>query len=328
MKKKLIISFVIIFILLLTYIASFFKSTDKRKAINTSLLNTKYLPLINELELSQGDKAIQIVKKNGIWFLNDVGGSIPVEEKRVDDFLKELSKTRTAYKIAGKAKGTGGTGGIGGAEKLASYGLTDGTELVLRYYFDEPQGRNVEPGRDSGNFYELIFGNHDFSGTSRFFMTGKAATVYEIDSSLDKYLSTSPQSWYDPYIVSKSIQKKLSYKDIQRIKVDFEGKTSILTTKTEAFAEKTSKLLDLRHGGLVEYESLSSPQMTIALEKGDTSQIIITIYQTEKDSEYNVEVEHSDAFGSGGIGSDKAGAIKVRTKISLWTYNKIKEIML
>lgn len=324
MRKKLIISFVIVSILLLTYIASFFKSTDKRKAINTSLLNTKYLPLIKELDISQGGQAIQIVKKNGFWFLNDVRGCLPVEDKRVDDFLKELSKTRTAYKIAGKAKETGGTGGIGGAEKqLDSYGLTDGSELVLRYYFDEPQGRNVEPGRDSGNFYELIFGNHDFSGTSRFFMTGKSAVVYEIDSSLDKYLSTSPQIWYDPYIVSKTIQTKLSYKDIQRIKVDFEGKTSILTTKTESFSEKTSKLLDLRHGGLLEYESIGSPQMTITLEKGDISQIIISIYKTEMDSEYNVEVEHSGAFAS-----DKAGAITVRTKISLWTYNKIKEIML
>ena len=63
--------------------------------------------------------------------------------------------------------------------------------------------------------------------------------------------------------------------------------------------------------------------MTITLEKGDTSQIIIRIYQTAKDSEYNVEVEHS-----GGIGSEKAGSITVRSKISLWTYNKIREIML
>lgn len=316
MKKKLIASSVIIFILLITYIASFFKTTDKRKAINTTLLNTKYLPVINELDISQGGKAVQIIKKTGIWFLNDASGSIPVEEKRVDDFLKELSKTRTAYKISGKANGTGGE-----KQKLDSYGLTDGSELVLRYYFDEPQGSST--GTGSGNFYELIFGNHDFSGTSRFFMTGKAATVYEIDSSLDKYLSTSPQIWYDPYIVSKAIQKKLSYRDIQRIKVDFEGKTSILTTKTEDFAEKTSKLLDLRHGGLIEYESFSSPQMTIKLEKGDTSHIMLRIYQTAKDSEYNVEVEHS-----GGIGFEKAGSITVRSKISLWTYNKIREIML
>ena len=314
MKKKLIASSVIIFILLVTYIASFFKSTDKRKAINTTLLNTKYLPVINELDILQGGKAVQIVKKNGIWFLNDASGSIPVEEKRVDDFLKELSKTRTAYKISGKANGTGGE-----KQKLDSYGLTDGSELVLRYYFDETQGSSS----GSGSFYELIFGNHDFSGTSRFFMTGKAATVYEIDSSLDKYLSTSPQIWYDPYIVSKAIQKKLSYRDIQRIKVDFEGKTSILTTKTEDFAEKTSKLLELRHGGLIEYESFISPQVTITLEKGDTSHIMLRIYQTAKDSEFNVEVEHS-----GGIGSEKAGSITVRSKISLWTYNKIKEIML
>lgn len=308
MKKKLIVSSIIIIILTATYIASFFKTTDKRKAINTTLLNPKYLPVINELDISQGQKALRIIKKNGIWFLEDNAGDIPVEEKRVDDFLKELSKPRTAYKITGKINGTVGAE----KQKLDSYGLTDGSELVLRYYYDQ-----------TSSFYELIFGNHDFSETSRFFMTGKTTTFYEIDSSLDKYLSTSPQIWYDPYIVSKSIQKKLTYKDIQRIKVDFEGKASILTTKTQDFAEKTSKLLDLRHGGQIEYESLSSPQITLTLEKGDTSQIIISIYQTEKDSEYNVEIEHC------GLGAEKSDrTITVRTKISLWTYNKIKEIML
>ena len=319
MKKKLIVSSIIIIILTATYIASFFKTTDKRKAINTTLLNPKYLPVINELDISQGQKALRIIKKNGIWFLEADAGDIPVEEKRVDDFLKELSKQRTAYKITGKINGTGGTE----KQKLDSYGLTDGSELVLRYYYEQTSSGASGTQAETASFYVLIFGNHDFSETSRFFMTGKTAIVYEIDSSLDKYLSTSPQIWYDPYIVSKSIQKKLTYKDIQRIKVDFEGKTSILTTKTQDFAEKTSKLLDLRHGGQIEYESLSSPQITLTLEKGDTSQIIISIYQTEKDSEYNVEIEHC------GLGAEKSDrTITVRTKISLWTYNKIKEIML
>ena len=318
MNKKLIVSSIIIVILAATYIASFFKSTDKRKAINTSLLNTKYLPVIRELEITQGDRSLQIIKENGIWFLQDDAGTIPVEDKRVDDFLQELSKTRTAYKITGKINGAGGT-----EKQLDSYGLTDGSQLVLRYYYDQTSSGPSGNPADTGNYYELIFGNHDFSGASRFFMTGKTATVYEIDSSLDKYLSTSPQIWYDPYIVSKAIQKKLSYKDIQRVKVDFEGKTSILTTKTQDFAEKTSKLLDLRHGGLVEYPSLGEPQMTLTLEKGDTGLIIINIYKSQKDSEYNVEIEHTD-----GISSGKAAPITVQTKISLWTYNKIKEIML
>lgn len=299
--KKLIITSCIIFVLLVTYVASFFKTTDKRKKMNTALVNTKYLPSITEIDLSQNGDELRLIKKNEIWFLEAGSGTnpetnlelIPVEQKRVDNFLQELSKTRTAYKISDKI------------EKNNAYGLTDGSEFVLKYYYSS-----------SESYYELIFGNNDFSQTSRYFMTGKSAAVYEIDSSLNNYLSLSPQLWYDPYIISKALQKNLSYKDIQRIKVDFEGKPSVITTKADGFADKVSKLIELRHGGKTEYKSIGSPELTLTLEKGDKSEITIRIFATENQSEYNVETIHSET------------GIKVNTKISLWTYNKIKEIML
>ncbi|MBO4858193.1 MAG: DUF4340 domain-containing protein [Treponema sp.] len=299
--KKLIITSCIIFVLLVTYAASFFKTTDKRKKMNTALVNTKYLPSITEIDLSQNGEELRLIKQNEIWFLDAGSGTnpetnlelIPVEQKRVDNFLQELSKTRTAYKISDKI------------EKNNAYGLTDGSELVLRYYYSS-----------SESYYELIFGNNDFSQTSRYFMTGKTAAVYEIDSSLNNYLSLSLQLWYDPYIISKALQKNLSYKDIQRIKVDYEGKPSVITTKADGFVDKVSKLIDLRHGGKTEYKSIGSPELTLTLEKGDKSEITISIFATENQSEYNVETIHSET------------GIKVNTKISLWTYNKIKEIML
>lgn len=295
--KKLIITSCIILVLLVTYVASFFKTTDKRKKINTALVNTKYLPSITEIDLSQNGDELRLIKKNEIWFLDAGSGTnpelIPVEQKRVDNFLQELSKTRTAYKISDKI------------EKNNAYGLTDGSELVLRYYYSS-----------SESYYELIFGNNDFSQTSRYFMTGKTAAVYEIDSSLNNYLSLSPQLWYDPYIISKALQKNLSYKDIQRIKVDYEGKPSVITTKADGFSDKVLKLIELRHGGKTEYKSIGSPELTLTLEKGDKSEITISIFATENQSEYNVETIHSET------------RIKVNTKISLWTYNKIKEIML
>ena len=146
-------------------------------------------------------------------------------------------------------------------------------------------------------------------------MTGKSAAVYEIDSSLNNYLSLSPQLWFDPYIISKALEKNLTYKDIQRIKVDFEGKPSVITTKTDGFADKVSKFIELRHGGKTEYKSIGSPELTITLEKGDKSEITVSIFATENQSEYNIETTYSET------------EIKVNTKISLWTYNKIKEIM-
>ena len=35
-------------------------------------------------------------------------------------------------------------------------------------------------------------------------MTEKSTQVYEIDNSMDTYLTTSIQSWAEPYIISKT----------------------------------------------------------------------------------------------------------------------------
>ena len=75
--KKLIITSCIIFVLLVTYVASFFKTTDKRKKMNTALVNTKYLPSITEIDLSQNGDELRLIKKNEIWFLEAGSGTNP-----------------------------------------------------------------------------------------------------------------------------------------------------------------------------------------------------------------------------------------------------------
>ena len=105
-------------------------------------------------------------------------------------------------------------------EKDNSYGLTDGTELKIKYFFRDSKEKNLEEK-------EIIFGKTDFSQSSRYFMNGKNLNVYEVDSSLEKYLTFSEQLWYEPYIVSKETLNNISYKDIQRIKVIYDNKTKV-----------------------------------------------------------------------------------------------------
>lgn len=295
MKKKIVILYSIIIVLLILYICSFFKSSDKRIEIKSALLNTKYINQIEKIEFIKENESFSINKQEEIWFLNN----IPVESKRINDFLEDFSKIRTIYKVSDKI------------EKDNSYGLTDGTELKIKYFFRDSKEKNLEEK-------EIIFGKTDFSQSSRYFMNGKNLNVYEVDSSLEKYLTFSEQLWYEPYIVSKEILNNISYKDIQRIKVIYDNKTKVLQSDEDSWCDSVSKLLDLRHGGKIKYKNQDKPEMQIILEKGDKIEILINIFKTDDKSEYNLET----------IYKLNEKQVKTESKISLWTYNKIKEIML
>ena len=98
------------------------------------------------------------------------------------------------------------------------------------------------------------------------------------------------------------------------------------------------KLLDLRHGGFIsniqsnqdeknpenayknghqnkEYES----KMTIFLELGNKNQITLNLFQLKENSFVSVESVYENSVGEKFV---------YNSQISLWTYNKIKEITL
>ena len=137
-------------------------------------------------------------------------------------------------------------------------------------------------------------------------MTGENTKVYEIDSSMDVYLTTSIQSWTEPYIISRQI---LSTQDIQR-----------------SNAKDTEKLLELRHGGLpsqAECEAIinQKPLTDIQIENGDKTSITLQIFSAENDNNYIVKTSYFKP-------DSKTAIYSSYSKISSWTYNKIKETTL
>ena len=294
------ILFAILALLLILYIVSFTKScssTDKRDIVKSAIINKKYANEIDSFQFMKGNDVLLLSKINDIWYVNSdkmSGVSLPADTSRIQKLIEDLISIQNMYKLSDKLT----TGN--------SFGLTDSDAFIIRYHF-------------SDSFNDIIFGNQDFALSSRYMMSGKSTTIYEIPNTFDKYLTTSIQSWTEPYIISQQILGPIKGSDIQRTFVTFEGVT--------AQNNFNDKLLELRHGGFpmavnFSKEVFNNSLMTIKLELGNKNIININIagedYNNEQ--EYNVEVEY--------INVNAECNFKSYSKISSWTYNKIKEIML
>ena len=298
-------------ILTITYFLSFTKScssADKREKVKTALVNQKYKESIKEILLQDVTGSIKLTNEGDFWTVARITESqneplqlridLPASQERINNLLEELTKIRNLYKISDKIN------------KNSSLGLTNGTEFHIRYTCDD------------STFRELIFGNQDFSLSSRYMMTGENTQVYEIDSSLDTYLTTSVQNWTEPFIISRQVLNT----DIQSIAVTFTDETNHKTlNKLDGNSAEANKLLDLRHGGLPTNDQILDIKDTLItlkleIENGDKTSIKMNIKPFDSGETYLVETVYYDSEGWQIYNS--------YSTISSWTYNKIKEITL
>lgn len=300
----------IILFLTVTYILSFlpvFSSHDKRQYMETELVNQKYRNSITEIQLTKasGD-SIVLRKINDYWTLNktnlitNVQSSIPADSVLVENFITDLITFRRMYKIS------------------------DGKKPAKTFGFDSNEAFSIRYTINNENSQELIFGSQDFALSSRYLMTGKSVSVYEIDNSLDKYLTTSVQYWGEPYLISQNVLGRISFSDVQSITVS-EGLSSKVTVKTSEndseFLTKVDKLLQLRHGGMNELSTLDS-DLNAVIELGNKNTVELNFVQLSDDSgDYEVSVTYTNNLNN-------QKPVTYYSRISYWTYNKIKEIIL
>lgn len=302
--------YIIIVGLLFLYIFSFiFQKSDKRTYVKSSLINPSNINKIDSFELFDGDKEKLIFQKNGnVWeiikIFDDNLQKLPAETKKIEDFLKTASEVVNMYKISDTFT------------ENNSFMILKPGFIQFKYFTGD-------------KFYEIFFGAQDFSLSSRYVMSGKSTDIYEISNFMDKYLTTSVQFWCDSSLISQNVFGKIQVSDIQKNYVIFDDKMHIFSD--------LQKLLDLRHGGFIsniqnqdeqnpenaykngnqnkEYES----KMTIFLELGNKNQITLNLFQLKENSFVSVESVYENSIGEKFV---------YNSQISLWTYNKIKEITL
>lgn len=303
--------YIIIVILIFLYVFSFvFQRSDKRKSLKSTLINPSYVNEIEYFELFDGDKEKLIFQKNGnVWeihknYENNIQ-KLPAESTIINDFFKTASEVVNMYKISDTFT------------EDNSFMILKPGYIQFKYTYKD-------------KIYEIYFGAQDFSLSSRFVMSGKSTAIYEISNFMDKYLTTSVQFWCDSSLISQNVFGKIQVSDIQKNYVIFDDKMHIFSD--------LQKLLDLRHGGFIsniqsnqdeknpenayknghqnkEYES----KMTIFLELGNKNQITLNLFQLKENSFVSVESVYENSVGEKFV---------YNSQISLWTYNKIKEITL
>ena len=303
--------YIIIVILIFLYVFSFiFQRSDKRKSLKSTLINPSYVNEIEYFELFDGDKEKLIFQKNGnVWEIHknyeNYIQKLPAESTIINDFLKTASEVVNMYKISDTFT------------ENNSFMILKPGYIQFKYTYKD-------------KIYEIYFGAQDFSLSSRYIMSGKSTDIYEISNFMDKYLTTSVQFWCDSSLISQNVFGKIQVSDIQKNYVIFDDKMHIFSD--------LQKLLDLRHGGFIsniqsnqdeknpenaykndhqnkEYES----KMTIFLELGNKNQITLNLFQLKENSFVSVESVYENSVGEKFV---------YNSQISLWTYNKIKEITL
>lgn len=305
--------YIIIVILIFLYVFSFvFQRSDKRKSLKSTLINPSYVNEIEYFELFDGDKEKLIFQKNGnVWeihknYENNIQ-KLPAESTIIKDFFKTASGVVNMYKISDTFT------------EDNSFMILKPGYIQFKYTYKD-------------KIYEIYFGAQDFSLSSRFVMSGKSTDIYEISNFMDKYLTTSVQFWCDSSLISQNVFGKIQVSDIQKNYVIFDDKMHIFSD--------LQKLLDLRHGGFIsDYKNLQNEQinensfqsrnensekkfeskMEIFLELGNKNQIHLNLVQIKDNSFVQVESVYQNEVGEKFV---------YNSQISLWTYNKIKEITL
>ena len=83
---------------------------------------------------------------------------------------------------------------------------------------------------------------------------------------------------------------------------------------SDSNSEYVQKLSELRHTGFITNES-KNKTATVKIELGNKESLLIEIFNTEEDSEFNCYVSYYN--------SDNKLYLKTDQKISSWTYNKL-----
>lgn len=305
LNKTLILSIITV-LLFFTYILSFnshFTKTDSSVKIQTELVNEKNINRITKFQFRQGNASLYLIKTDDFWIIKTDEESkvaIPADTQKVEAFIKNLTQMRTIRKLSEKIT------------DFNNYGFEDYTTIFLRYYLEDDA------------FSELTFGGQDFALSTRYLMVPSKALVYELDDSLDKYLDLSVQNWSEPTIISQNVAGKFDETDVQRITVSEKNKEQpvalLYNLSVNEYYTKVSKLLSLRHGGIGESIASDTPELVLKMELGNKKWITLNFFESTEENEFIVISQYySELLGK---------KYSFTSKISLWTYNSIKEIIL
>lgn len=290
-NKYLIIGCVILVIL---YSFSFFRkpTVDTRKPLKTALVNPKYKNEINQIFIKNGEKSLNLVKNDDFWEISDLQNEfikLPADSTKINAFLENLTTVIDVYKIADKKNNE------------ENYDLGENAFDFTFYVNGEKSG-------------EILFGKQDFSKTKRYVTSVSSKKIFEMDDNLENFLSVNVSLWSEPFIISKQVLGLIKKDDIQRIIIN---NSKNYTNSSENWSEYTSKILELRQGGILNKNvNPESPIYQIKIELGNKNEISIFVYNSDKEEEFILQNVY--------FNFSKNKTYEFYSLISSWTFSNLK----
>lgn len=296
-KKKNKINTYLIFgciLLVILYSFSFFKkpTVDARKSLKTALVNPKYKTEIDCIVIKNNDDSITLKKNNSFWEISSSENpfiKLPADSQKINSFLEKLTSIIDVYKIADKKNNE------------ENYDLDKNAYDFNFYVKNELSGR-------------ILFGKQDFSQTKRYVTSESNKKIFEMEDTIQNFLSVKINSWSEPFIISQQVLGSIKKDDVQRIIINNSEK---YTNSSKNWDEYVLKLLDLRQGGIVSEEiNFDSLEYQLKLELGNKNEITIFVYNSDKGEEFILKNIYFDF--------SKNKTYEFYSLISSWTFSSLK----
>lgn len=281
-------------LLVILYSFSFFKkpTVDSRKSLKTALVNPKYKTEIDKIVIKNDENSITLEKNNSFWEILSSENpfiKLPADSQKINSFLEKLTSIIDVYKIADKKNNE------------ENYNLDKNAYDFNFYVKNELSGR-------------ILFGKQDFSQTKRYVTSESNKKIFEMEDTMQNYLSVKINSWSEPFIISQQVLNSIKKDDIQRIIVNNSEK---YTKNSKNWDEYVSKLLDLRQGGIISQEiNFDLLEYQLKLELGNKNEITIFVYKTQNEQEFALKNVY--------FNSSTNTKSEYYSLISGWTFSKLK----
>lgn len=281
-------------LLVILYSFSFFKkpTVDSRKSLKTALVNPKYKTEIDKIVIKNDENSITLEKNNSFWEISSSENpfiKLPADSQKINSFLEKLTSIIDVYKIADKKNNE------------ENYNLDKNAYDFNFYVKNELSGR-------------ILFGKQDFSQTKRYVTSESNKKIFEMEDTMQNYLSVKINSWSERFIISQQVLNSIKKDDIQRIIVNNSEK---YTKNSKNWDEYVSKLLDLRQGGIISQEiNFDLLEYQLKLELGNKNEITIFVYKTQNEQEFALKNVY--------FNSSTNTKSEYYSLISGWTFSKLK----
>ena len=191
MRKKNIILFFILSLLVVFYIFSFVFRKNNMAEKTTALLNPRYENDVQEVIIKNFNETIYLTKDDKVWSGKVGKNFFPVESSRIQSFIKELSKIIT---INLEAK--------------------DRSKL----FADNEYSIYFEICLKNGQRTKINFLDDSFSSEYRYIFINNQKELYRMQNHLDAFILSMSSHWCDPFIIAQNTQEgKIDANNIMQI---------------------------------------------------------------------------------------------------------------